>query len=188
MAMAVRALLRARRCSLPLAFSYTHQWPSVATRLLLSTASKKVENRARSPKAVIFDVGGVITASPLPIFARFEEKHGLSQGSVVETIQLTGSSGAFAKLERGEYTVEQFSEPFARDFHSIFGIETVPGIFQELIENLHNDLRAQTVVLDVIGKLKERGIKTAIVTNNFRFNDGSTMIPKENLGVDLVCV
>jgi len=68
----------------------------------------------KKPKAVIFDLGGVVVPSPLPIFQQFEAKYGLKEGSLVDTIKLSGEDGAFAKLERGEISVECFSEPFAR--------------------------------------------------------------------------
>ena len=146
-------------------------------------SSEHKESANRRPKAVIFDVGGVVVPSPLPVFARFEERHGLRHGSVIETIKRTGASGAFAKLERGEYTVEQFSEPFSKEFLSLFGMETEPEIFGELIEDIHNEdeFRPHSVVLDVIAQLKERGVKTAILTNNFRFDDGRTQIGRAHV-------
>ena len=39
------------------------------------------------PRAVVFDVGGVLAASPVPIFTRFEEQQGLEKGSVIKAVE-----------------------------------------------------------------------------------------------------
>ena len=151
-------------------------------------ANAASDGSPRRPKAVIFDLGGVVVPSPLPIFSRFEERHGLTQGSVVKTITQTGADGSFAGLERGELTVEQFSEPFSREFRSIFGIETPSGIFKELLEDLNLNITAVSEVLEMISDLRKNGVKTALLTNNFRYDDGRTLFPNEELGVDVVSI
>ena len=143
------------------------------------------------PKAVIFDLGGVVVPSPFPVFTQFEKQHNLDPGSVVNTIRKTGADGSFAKLERGELTVGEFSKPFSDEYHSIEGIEVAPENFKELLESMRSgrQVTAHSAVLEVIAKLQKFGVKTAILTNNFRYDDGHTLFPKDKLEVDVVnCV
>ncbi len=45
------------------------------------------------PKAVIFDMGGVIIPSPLPIFKEFEERHGFFAQEITKLILTGNGSG-----------------------------------------------------------------------------------------------
>ena len=145
----------------------------------------------KKPKAVIFDLGGVIAPSPWPIFNRFEERCGLKNGSVVDTIRKMGDDGAFARMERGEITTGQFCEPFSKEYTAHTGQELTPEQVAEFMRELGGELLELMVnpeTLAAIEGLRRRGIKTAVLTNNFRHDDGTTVLPKEKLNVDVVCV
>ena len=45
------------------------------------------------PKAVAFDMGGVVIPTPLPLFNQFEDAHGLERGSIVMAIRAGGEKG-----------------------------------------------------------------------------------------------
>ena len=45
------------------------------------------------PKAVAFDMGGVVIPTPLPMFNLFEDTHGLQRGSIVSAIKAGGDRG-----------------------------------------------------------------------------------------------
>lgn len=144
------------------------------------------------PKAVIFDLGGVVVPSPQPIFDRFEEKHGLTKGSLVKTIKVKGDRGAFGKLERGEISIENFPEPFRNDYKEITSVELTLEQMQEFIKSLSDftKLSPDSAIIECIQWLKNKGVKVAILTNNFRWDNGDTVFPKESIkGVDVVhCV
>ena len=152
------------------------------------TASGGNGDSSRKPKAVIFDLGGVVVPSPFRVFTQFEKQHGLPLGSVVDTVKATGDSGSFARLERGELTVGEFGKPFSVEYRSIIGAETSPEIFKELLESFRSgeQVTARSTILEVIGTLQKHGVKTAILTNNFRYDDGHTLVPKQELNVDVV--
>lgn len=143
---------------------------------------------ARKTKAVIFDLGGVVVPSPQGIFDKFEEKCNLSPGSLVDTIKATGNGGSFAKMERGEYTVEEFCEPFKHEYVSHTGKSISLDQVKEFAYTLCDFTKVvpHKEVLYMFGWLKERGIKVAILTNNFRHNNGKTVFPEELKEVDLV--
>ena len=63
-------------------------------------------------KAVIFDVGGVITDSPIHAIGRYERDHGISRNAINHSIVDAGPQGAWSRLERGELALEDFFEPF----------------------------------------------------------------------------
>ena len=155
---------------------------TLCTVSIAATASKK-------PKAVIFDLGGVVVPSPQAIFDRFEEEHGLELGSLVATIKATGNGGAFAKMERGEYTVEEFCQPFREEYLSHAKREISLTQVQEFVQQLSDftKLTPHPCVLEMFRSLKSRGIKVAILTNNFRRECGHTVFPEKNLeNVDVV--
>ena len=154
-----------------------------------STTSRYWSNSTSSrPRAVIFDIGGVIVPSPFPLFARFERDNALSEGSVIHTIKETGGQGAWARLERGELSVGEFGEPFSKEYQSITGREVPPGIFQKFLESFRvgRQVTVSPVMREVMERLKSLGVKTAVLTNNFRYDDGGTLKPEDNLGVDVV--
>lgn len=178
-----------RRRWLPFTYKKHHLSTISSAKWFSSQNSSAVrEGLSDRPKAVIFDVGGVVVPSPYPVFTGFEKQHGLHPGSVIRTIRETGADGAFAKLERGELTVGQFSKPFSEEYRSIIGAEVQPVIFKNLLESMRvgRQVTAHTVVLEVIAKLQKHGVKTAILTNNFRYDDGHTLLPEDKLNVDVV--
>ena len=140
-------------------------------------------------RAVIFDLGGVVVPSPQPIFDQFEAKHGLEQGSIVATIKAKGENGAFAKMERGEITVEGFCEPFRDEYAQFTGVELSMEQVEEFIGSLADftKLDPNREVMDAIEWLKTKGIKVAILTNNFKRDNGETVFPRQPLnGIDVV--
>ena len=59
-------------------------------------------------KAVIFDLGGVVFASPFDSFDAYERTAALPVGSVRKVIARSSRDGAWAALERGEHTMASF--------------------------------------------------------------------------------
>lgn len=165
-----------------------HQACLLSTPSINSSVVSKSPSATR-PKAVIFDLGGVVVPSPQVIFDQFEEKWDLTAGSLVGTIKATGNGGSFARMERGEYSVEEFSEPFSHEYRSFSGRQLTPAQVQEFASNLSDftKLTPHQEVVEMFRRLKRRGIKVAILTNNFRRKDGYTTFPKKELeDVDVV--
>ena len=141
------------------------------------------------PKAVILDVGGVVVPSPFPLFERFELHNGLPLGTVVDTIKHAGKAGAFARMERGELSVEDFCAPFAKEVASRSGVALTEGqVMQLMLELGRKRIPPIPEVVTVLRNLKRKGLKTALLTNNFRWADGSTVLPDGDLdkAVDVV--
>ena len=127
--------------------------------------------------------------TPQFIFDKFEEKWDLTAGSLVKTIKATGNGGSFAKMERGEYSVEEFLEPFRQEYHSLYGHQMTIDQVQEFAYELSDftKLTPNQEVVEMFQSLKKRGVKVAILTNNFRRTDGHTTFPGHELkNVDVV--
>ena len=154
-----------------------------------SSSSESAGNDpSNRPRAVIFDLGGVVVPSPFPVIAKFERDRGLLSGSLIDTIQHTGSEGAWARLERGELSVGEFAQPFSEEYQAVTGVEVEGKVFKEFLEGFRvgRQVTVRPVVQEVIERLRRHGIKTAVLTNNFRYDDGGTLFPKDNLKVDVV--
>ena len=127
--------------------------------------------------------------SPQPIFDRFEEQHGLKHGSLIQAIKASGDNGAFAKLERGDLTVEGVAEPFSADYKRVMGVEISIELVRTFMSLLADftKLLPNAGVMEVIEKLQSKGIKVAILTNNFLFDSGQRVFPQQQLkNVDVV--
>ncbi|XP_019850051.1 PREDICTED: acyl-CoA dehydrogenase family member 10 [Amphimedon queenslandica] len=170
-------LFEYKRCS-----SYTLS--SSSNLFSYSRHLSTLRDSAKKPKAVIFDIGGVVIPSPFPLIERFERNHRLPIGSINATIKHYGHDGAFKKLERGEITLEGFCVPFSTEYSEFNSImlspEKVWGLARGL-GGLDVTLKPFKEVVGLMSQLKKAGIKVAIITNNFKFDDGKTVLPTEKL-------
>ena len=77
----------------------------------------------RAIEAVVFDIGGVVQESPLDAIARYERDHGLPPNTINRAVVAAGEASAWARLERGELTVESFLAPFEADCRVHYSID-----------------------------------------------------------------
>ncbi len=116
-------------------------------------------------EAVIFDLGGVVIASPMQTFANHEKREGLPANFINHMIVRNGHDSAWGKLERGELAMND-------EFFTLFD--------EELAEAGAPGLNAKAIFTDVAGsggvfhnmvntivKLREAGYKLAALTNNW---------------------
>ena len=110
--------------------------------------------------AVLFDFGGVILTSPFEAFAHYEERTGLPPGFLRSVNATNPHDNAWARLERGDDTLEEFSAAFG-DESAALG-HRVPG--SEILPLLSGELRPAMV--EAVRRCSER-LTTALLTNNF---------------------
>ncbi|KAM6500653.1 HAD-like domain containing protein [Amanita muscaria] len=72
-----------------------------------------------SIKAVIFDIGGVVLASPLVALAAYEKEKGLPPNYLNCMIVGHGPQGAWQRFERGEIPLSEFYESFTRELSDV---------------------------------------------------------------------
>lgn len=88
--------------------------------------------RAMAVEAVIFDFGGVITASPFEAFNRLEAAHGLPHDFIRKVNAANPHDNAWARFERGDIEAAEFDRLFRAESkalgHELSGAEVMAGL------------------------------------------------------------
>ena len=116
-----------------------------------------------SHRAVIFDLGGVILDSPLHAIARFERERGIEPGFVNRVVVSAGQGGAWARLERGELSMEDFFGAFEGDCAAA-GRQLSARALMECIA-LAAEPRPR--MLEAVRRIRCGGLRAAALTNNW---------------------
>jgi putative hydrolase of the HAD superfamily len=116
-------------------------------------------------RAVLFDLGGVILTSPFEAFARYERERGLPPDAIRAVNATDPDTNAWARLERGELSLDQFAVAFEREAadlgHELDG--------HEVLALLGGDVRPAMV--EAVRRCSAR-LRTGLLTNNFVAVDG----------------
>jgi putative hydrolase of the HAD superfamily len=117
-------------------------------------------------RAVLWDFGGVILASPFEAFRRYESDRGIPLDFIRGVNATNSDRNAWARLERAELDHEGFDRAFAEE-SSALGHE-VPGA--DVLALLSGDVRPEMV--KALDGVIAAGYKTACLTNNVVRPDG----------------
>lgn len=124
---------------------------------------------AGSFEAVIFDFGGVITASPFEAFNRLEAERGLPRDFVRQINATNPDNNAWALFERAEIDAARFDALFAAEAraagHELDGAS--------VLAVLSGSIRPAMVA--ALDRLKEAGYRLACITNNVPAGHGAGM-------------
>jgi len=114
-------------------------------------------------RAVIFDLGGVVFPSPFEAFDAYDHGNDLKKGTMRALIRRSSETGAWAALERGELGMD--------DFVAALEAEALAAGFQldarRLMGLIGSSLGPRTEMTTAIGHLRESGLRTAALTNNW---------------------
>ncbi len=117
-------------------------------------------------KAIIFDLGGVVISSPMQAFFDAEKRLGLTPNFLNKVIVANGEKSAWAKLERGELSMDQ---AFFTAFDKEMSDAGAPGLNSKaLMQDMASSASVNTCMITAIEKLKAKGFKVAALTNNWR--------------------
>lgn len=118
-------------------------------------------------KAVIFDLGGVVFDSPLEVLAAYEARKGLPPNFLNRVIVESGRRGAWSRLERGVFGLQEFSGAFDAEVAAAGGnISSV-----ELMAEIAKSFRVRPVMMEAIRRIRSAGLKVAALTNNWLLED-----------------
>jgi putative hydrolase of the HAD superfamily len=110
--------------------------------------------------AVIFDLGGVLTESPMHAFAAYEAKAVLPDGLIRRLNSTDPDTNAWARYERNELDVAGFTAAFeAEALAAGHRVEAA-----RVLEALRGDLRPEMVA--AVHRLKEAGLPLGLLSNN----------------------
>jgi len=110
--------------------------------------------------AVVFDLGGVLTESPIQSFTAYEREAGLPEGLIVALNSTDPHTNAWARFERNELDVAGFSAAFEAEAAAAgHRVEAA-----RVLEALRGELRPSMVA--AVRTLREKGLPLALLSNN----------------------
>ncbi len=111
-------------------------------------------------EAVFFDFGGVITQSPFEAFNTYEIEKEIPLGLISSVNRRNPHENAWAKLERGEITADEFDLLFSQESrelgHQVSGLEVLKLVFTPV----------RPEMIELLASLKGE-YKLSCLTNNF---------------------
>jgi len=119
--------------------------------------------------AVIFDFGGVITSSPFEAFNRLEAERGLPKDFVRRVNSANPDTNAWARLERGELSREDFDRAFAEEAealgHALDGASVLACLSGAL----------RPAMVNAMDRIVAAGLRIGCITNNAPSGTGPGM-------------
>ena len=122
-------------------------------------------------KAIIWDFGGVITASPFEAFNRYEAAQDLPNDFIRTINAQNPDTNAWARFERSDIDTTEFDTAFRAE--ALAAGHDVPG--SDVLALLAGDIRPEMVA--VLDGLKARGYRLACITNNVKTGADETPNP-----------
>lgn len=114
-------------------------------------------------RAVAFDVGGVLTSSPVEEFTKVDDEHGLRPGTVQGFFR---GGKVFAEVETGRMPVLEFHRRTVDDIRANHGVTVPVERLELMLENCMGS-KIQTDMLNLVTEVKAAGYQTALITNIF---------------------
>ena len=131
---------------------------------------------------VIFDFGGVITASPFEAFNRLEEERGLPRDFVRRVNAADPDGNAWARVERAEIDAAAFDTLFAAEAKAMGHILEGEAVLAVLAGAVRP---AMVAALDT---LKASNFGIACITNNVPSGKGAGMARSEKLAAEVAAI
>ena len=128
----------------------------------------KNTSHANSPKAVLWDFGGVILSSPFEAFRIYEREIGLPEDFIRGLNARNPDTNAWAKMERSEVSLEEFVALFEAE--AAAAGRQIDG--WRVLKSISGDIRPQMV--EALRRCKA-AFKVACITNNMKSGDGPGM-------------
>jgi putative hydrolase of the HAD superfamily len=125
-------------------------------------------SHANSPKAILWDFGGVILTSPFEAFRLYEREAGLPEDFIRRLNARNPDTNAWAKMERSEVSLDEFVRLFEAEAfetgHKVDG--------WRVLQAISGDIRPQMV--EALRRCKA-AFRVACITNNMKSGDGPAM-------------
>jgi putative hydrolase of the HAD superfamily len=114
-------------------------------------------------RAVIFDLGGVVFPSPFEAFDTYDHGNNLKKGTMRALIRRSSETGAWAGLERGELTMDEFIVALeAEALDAGFTLDA-----RRLMGLIGSSLGPRPEMTNAIVRIRTAGLRTAALTNNW---------------------
>jgi putative hydrolase of the HAD superfamily len=114
-------------------------------------------------RAVLFDLGGVLSESPMDAFAEYEAAAGLPAGLIRRLNATDPDANAWARLERGELDADGFTAAFESEALAAGHRVDAGRVLRAL------DAPAlRPAMVDAVRRLRTAGLPLGLVSNNVR--------------------
>jgi putative hydrolase of the HAD superfamily len=123
-------------------------------------ASSRVEQGRGRVSAVVFDLGGVITESPMPAFAAYEAEAGLPEGLIRRLNSVDPDTNAWARYERNELDAAGFIDAFEAE--ALAAGHRLDA--RRVLAALAGEVRPAMVA--AVARLRDAGLPLALLSNN----------------------
>jgi putative hydrolase of the HAD superfamily len=110
--------------------------------------------------AVVFDLGGVITDSPMSAFTAYEAEAGLPEGLIVRLNSTAPDTNAWARFERNELDAAGFTDAFEAE--ALAAGHRLDA--RRVLAALAGEVRPQMV--EAVRRLRAAGLPLALLSNN----------------------
>ncbi|ETE71599.1 Acyl-CoA dehydrogenase family member 11 [Ophiophagus hannah] len=160
----------------PILWSPWHKPPDVA----------RWRNYASCPyRAVIFDMGGVLFLSPYKLAIDWEIRNRVPAGTIKEALRSGGEDRPWMRFMRGELKWAEFLQEFRQQCSRIANA-SVPAdsfLFELTRIEMSDQLPAMT---EAVKCIRARGLKTAVLTNNFYLESEESFLPIDRKLFDVI--
>ncbi|XP_022372799.1 acyl-CoA dehydrogenase family member 10 [Enhydra lutris kenyoni] len=136
-------------------------------------------------RAVIFDMSGVLIPSPGRVAAEWELQNHIPPGTLRKAWISGGENGPWMKLMRGEITTEDFLQEFGRLCSEIVKTSVPVGSFFSLLTS-DQVAKQFPVMTEAITQIRAKGLRTAVLSNNFYLPNGKSFLPLDRRQFDVV--
>jgi putative hydrolase of the HAD superfamily len=125
-------------------------------------------------RAVIFDLGGVVFPSPFEAFDAYDHGNDLKKGTMRSLIRTSSETGAWAALERGELTMDEFVTSLEAEALAVgFRLDA-----RRLMGLIGSSLGPRPEMTRAIERIRASGLRTGALTNNWA-DEGTRSSPSE---------
>ena len=120
---------------------------------------------------MIFDLGGVVYPSPFEAFDAYDHANALTPGTVRALIRRSSEEGAWASLERGELSIDEFAVALEAEAQHV-GFVLVA---RKLMAQVGAGLGPRPEMVNAIIRIRAQGLRTAALTNNWPAADSNSV-------------
>ncbi|XP_058387415.1 acyl-CoA dehydrogenase family member 10 [Diceros bicornis minor] len=136
-------------------------------------------------RAVIFDMGGVLIPSPGRVAAEWEVQNQIPSGTILKALISGGEKGPWMTFMRGEITTEDFLQAFGRLCSEISETRVPVDSFFSLLTS-EQVAKQFPVMTEAITQIRAKGLRTAVLSNNFYLPNGKSFLPLDRKQFDVV--
>jgi putative hydrolase of the HAD superfamily len=114
-------------------------------------------------RAVLFDLGGVLTESPMDSFAAYEASAGLPAGLIRRLNATDPDTNAWARFERGELDVDGFTVAFEAEARAAGQRVDATRVLEAV-----RSPALRPAMVSAVARLRAAGLPLGMVSNNVR--------------------